>query len=142
MDWKVLAISVPLLFASYQSLAKFLPKGVSVFLINAYAFLAALVVMLLLHFVTQPNKSLQLSGTSLGIAIAIGFLLGFGNFGIIKSYSLGAPQSLFTVLFYVSLIVYGVILGILIFHEKLHPIQVGGMVLAATGLFLVAYFRK
>jgi drug/metabolite transporter (DMT)-like permease len=75
-------------------------------------------------------------------ALGIGLLIALGNFGIIKAYSLGAPQSLFTILFYVALILYGVIFGLIFWHERLHPIQLAGLALAITGIFITVYFRK
>ena len=142
MDWKILAFTVPILFVSYQALAKLLPKGTSVFLVNAYASLIGFAVMIILHLMTQQDKSLHLSQKTLFYAVGIGLLISFGNFGIIKAYSLGAPQTLFTVLFYISLILYGIIFGLAFWHEKLNIIQVLGIFLACTGLFLTVYFKK
>lgn len=142
MDWRILAFSVPALFAIYQSLSKLLPKGTSIFLVSAYASLIGFILMLTLHLFTQPNKSLHLPARSLWLAIGIGLLIGLGNFGIIKAYSLGAPQSLFTILFYITLIVYGVALGVLFWHEKLHIMQLTGAVLACLGLFLIIRFKS
>jgi drug/metabolite transporter (DMT)-like permease len=141
-DWKILAFSVPLLFASYQALAKFLPKDVSVFLINAYASFIGVILMLSLHLLTQPSKSLTLSSKNLLLAIGIGLLIGLGNYGILKAYSLGAPQTLFTIFFYITLIVYGTILGLLVFNEKLNLAQVVGAVLTCVGIFIIVYFKK
>lgn len=142
MDWKLLAFTVPILFVTYQSLAKLLPKGTSVFLVNAYASLIGFAVMLALHLLTQEDKSIQLNQKTLMYAVAIGFLISFGNFGIIKAFSLGAPQSLFSLLFYTSLILYGIIFGLAFWHEKLNLLQVLGIFLACTGLFLTVYFKK
>lgn len=141
-DWKILAIATPLLFVIYQTLSKFLPKDVSVFLINAYASFIGFLVMLTLHLLTSSDKSLILGMKYLPIAIGIGALIGLGNYGIIKSYTLGAPQSLFTILFYVALIIYGVIFGFIIWHEKLNVIQIIGMLMAIAGLFMTVYFKK
>lgn len=142
MDWKILAISVPLFFVSYQALAKILPKGASLFLVNAYASLIGAALMLSLHLLTQKDKSLSLTPKMLSYALGIGFLIGLGNFGIMKAYNLGAPQSMFTIIFYVALIIYGTIVGLVLFHEKLQPLQILGALLACFGLFLVVYFKK
>lgn len=142
LDWKILAISTPLLFVSYQTLAKFLPKDASVFLVNAYASFIGFLIMLLLHLLTSSDKSLILGMKYLPIAIGIGALIALGNFGIIKAYTLGAPQSLFTILFYVTLIIYGVIFGFIIWHEKLNMFQIIGMLMAVAGLFITVYFKK
>jgi drug/metabolite transporter (DMT)-like permease len=141
MDWKPLAFTVPLLFVIFQALSKTLPKTVSSFLVNAYASVAALVVMLLLYYATSQKGSAP-HGKSLWTALAIGVLIGLGNFGIIKAYSLGAPQAVFTAMFYVTLIIYGVLFGILVWHEHLRAIQLLGIALAAIGVFLTAYFRS
>lgn len=140
MDWRPLAFTVPLLFVIFQALSKTLPKSVSIFLVNAVASLAGLTVMLLLYFATSQKGDAP-HGKSLWTAIAIGALIGLGNFGIIKAYSLGAPQSIFTALFYVTLIVYGVLFGLIVWHEHLRAVQLLGIVLAAVGVFLTAYFR-
>ncbi len=57
-DWKILAIATPLLFVTYQTLSKFLPKDVSVFLVNAYASFIGFLIMLALHLLTSSDKSL------------------------------------------------------------------------------------
>ena len=142
MDWKLFAVFTPLFFAAYQALSKTLPKGTSVFLVNAYASLIGAVIMLTLHLLTSSNKSLALNGRTIPLAIAIGALISFGNYGIIKAYSLGAPQSLFTPIFYIALILYGVAFGILFFGEKLNPLQAVGMLLGIAGLVMAVYFRR
>jgi hypothetical protein len=118
IDWKVLAITAPLLFVTYQTLSKLLPKDVSVFLVNAYASLIGFLIMLALHLLTAQDKSLILGSKYLPVALGIGVLIGLGNLAIIKAYTLGAPQSLFTIVFYVTLIIYGVIFGFLIWQEN------------------------
>jgi drug/metabolite transporter (DMT)-like permease len=142
MDWKPLALSVPLLFVVFQALSKTLPKGTSIFLVNAYASLIGAIVMLLLHLATADKKSVSLPNKYLLTAAGIGLLISLGNFGIIKAYSLGAPQSLFTILFYVTLIIYGVIFGLIFWHERLHLIQLFGMLLAIVGVVIVVHYRK
>ncbi len=142
VDWKTLAFTVPILFVTYQALAKLLPKGVSVFLVNAYASLIGFAIMLSLHLLTQQNKSLALTGKTLLVALGIGALIGLGNFGIIKAYSLGAPQSLFTLIFYITLIILGILVGIVVFRERLNLIQLCGILLACSGIFLTVYFKN
>ncbi len=142
MNWQPIALLTPLLFVLYQTISKTLPKGISLFLVNAYAFAIGAAAMLLLHLLTAHDKSLALNSRQVWSALGIGVLLALGNFGIIKAYSLGAPQSLFTILFYVALIVYGVIFGLMFWHERLNLAQVGGMVLALAGLFITVHFRK
>lgn len=143
MDWKLLAVSVPLFFVSYQTISKTLPKDVSIYLVNAYASLAGVIIMLLLYFLSSGSKNSSAPhGKWIAVAVAIGILISFGNFGIIKAFSLGAPQSLFSAIFYTTLIIYGVLFGLLIWHEQLRLIQVIGILLATTGIFMAAYFRK
>lgn len=140
-DWKILAFSTPLLFVAYQTLSKLLPKDISVFLVNAYASFIGFLTMLTLHLFFASDKSLVLGMKYLPIAMGIGALIGIGNFGIIKAYTLGAPQSLFTILFYVTLIIYGVLFGFIIWHEKLNIFQMVGMLMAIIGLFIIIYFK-
>ena len=143
MDWKPLALSVPLLFVVFQALSKTLPKTTSIFLVNAYASLVGAIIMLALYFLTSDNnKATAPHGKYILIAIGIGALISLGNFGIIKAYSLGAPQALFTAIFYAVLIVYGVLFGLLVWHEHLKLIQLLGIILAAIGIFMAAYFRR
>ncbi len=143
MTWLPLAFIAPLLFAVYQALSKLLPKGTSVYLVNAYASLIGLLLMLALYFVTSHGaKSVRLSPKALYLAIGIGLLISLGNYGIIKAFSLGAPQSQFSAIMYPTLITYALIIGLIAFHEKLHIVQLLGIVLAGTGLFLIVYFRK
>ena len=143
MSWLSLAFLTPILFAAYQALSKLLPKGTSVYLVNAYASLVGLLLMLALYFLTnQSSKSLRLSPKAFYLALGVGILISLGNFGIIKAYTLGAPQSQFSAIFYTVLITYAFLLGLLAFHEKLHFPQLVGVILAGSGLFLIAYFRK
>jgi drug/metabolite transporter (DMT)-like permease len=141
-DWKILAIFTPLFFVAYQTLSKLLPKGISSFLVNAYASLVGMVIMLTLHLLFSPNKSLSVDNKALPIVLGIGLLISLGNFGIIKAYSLGAPQSQFTPIFYVMLIIYGVLFGITIWKESLNLIQFFGIVLSIIGLSIAFYFKK
>ncbi len=141
-DWKILAVTVPLFFVSYQALSKLLPKTISPLLVNAYAALVGLVLMLTLYLLSSPNKSLRLPGKYLGITVGIGILISLGNFGVIKIFSLGAPQSSFSPLFYITLIVYGVLVGAIVWHEKINMLQITGIILACAGIFMATYFKK
>ncbi|HVA96660.1 MAG TPA: EamA family transporter [Candidatus Acidoferrales bacterium] len=142
MDWKILAIITPITFVTYQSIAKLLPKTISIFLVNAVAFFIGAIVMILLHLLLSPDKALSLSSKSLLIAVGIGILLSLGNFGIIKTLSLGAPQSTFSVLFYITLLIYGVIFGLLFWHETINLPQILGMLLSVAGIVILFYFKK
>src|SRR5436189_4436104 len=111
MDWKILAIITPIFFVSYQALSKLLPKDISVFLVNAYASFIGMIIMFLLHIFFSANKSFSLPTKYIPLALSIGALISIGNFFIIKAYSLGAPQSTFSAMFYSLLIVYGLFVG-------------------------------
>lgn len=141
-SWKLIAIFTPITFVIYQTLSKLLPKNTSVFLVTAYASLVGSLVMFAIHLLTSSNKSLQLPSKSLGIAILIGLFIVTGNFLIVKAYSLGAPQSTFTALFYPVLIILGVLFGIMVWHERLNLIRALGIVLSILGVALISYFRK
>lgn len=143
MNWLPLAFIAPLLLAVYQALSKLLPKGTSIYLVNAYASLIGLVLMLALYFATSHGiKSVRLSPKAFYLAIGIGLLISLGNFAVIKAFSLGAPQSQFSAIMYPVLITYALLIGLLAFHERLHFPQLVGIVLAGVGLFLISYFRK
>ena len=142
MNWQAIALLTPLFFVLYQAISKTLPKDMSIFLVNAYALLTGCLVMLALHLLLSPNRSLSLETKNIPAVLAIGLFIGLGNFGIIKAYSLGAPQSIFSALFYVALIIYGVIFGLIFWHERLNGIQILGITLSVIGLFMTAYFRK
>ena len=142
LDWRILAFFTPFFFVTYQSLSKLLPKDTSTFLVNAYASLVGLIVMLGLHFLLSPNKSLSVAPRSAFLAVCIGVLISLGNFGIIKAYSLGAPQSQFTPIFYIMLIIYGVLFGLLIWKENLNLLQGLGIALSVVGLLIAFYFKK
>lgn len=141
-SWKWIAIFTPIVFVIYQTLSKLLPKNTSVFLVTAYASLVGSLVMFAIHLLTSSNKSLQLPSKSLGLAILIGLFIVTGNFLIVKAYTLGAPQSTFTALFYPVLIILGVLFGVVIWHERLNLIQALGIVLSILGVVLISYFRK
>lgn len=143
MNWLPLAFIAPLFFATYQALSKLLPKGTSVYLVNAYASLIGLLLMLALYFLTSHDtKSIRLGNKAFYLALGIGLLISLGNYTIIKAFSLGAPQSQFSAIMYPALITYALLIGLLAFNEKLRIPQLIGIVLAGTGLFLIAYFRK
>jgi len=142
LDWKLFALITPLFFIIYQTISKFLPKDTSVFLVNAYASLIGFIIMIIFQLLFSPNKSLTINVKVLPLVIAIGILISFGNFGIIKAYSLGAPQSLFSLIFYVVLIIYGILFGLLLWHEKLNPMQIMGVLLSISGLLFIIYFKK
>ncbi len=141
-DWRIIAFSAPIFFVIYQSLSKLLPKGLSAFLVTAYASLMGFVIMFSLHLITQTDKSIRLPNKALGLALAMGLFIGLGNLGIIKAFSLGAPQSNFTLYFYVPLIIYGVIFGVIFWHEKLQLIQLAGILLSIIGIYIVFRFKK
>jgi drug/metabolite transporter (DMT)-like permease len=142
LDWKILAVAGPLLFATYQSIAKLLPKNSPVYLINAYAFIVGSFFMLLLHFLLSRNKSVSLSSRSFIIAIGIGLLLSLGNFTIIKAYNLGAPQSIYSIIAYVILICFGILFGVLFWHEKITLPIIFGTVLSIAGILIIVYYKK
>lgn len=143
MSWLPLAFIAPLLLAVYQALSKLLPKGTSIYLVNAYASFIGLVLMLGLYLATSHGvKSLRLSSKAFYLAIGIGLLISLGNFAVIKAFSLGAPQSQFSAIMYPALITYALLIGLLAFHEKLNLPQLIGILLAGVGLFLISYFRK
>ena len=142
MSWQLLAVTVPLTFIIYQSLSKLFPKDFPLFLSNAYTFFIGFLLMLTLHFLFSPNKSLAVNPKYLPIVVCIGILLSLGNFGIIKAFNLGAPQSLFSVIFYTTLIIMGVVFGLVIWHEQLHFLQIIGILLALAGIWMIVNFKK
>lgn len=142
LDWKIFAIVGPLFFAGYQALSKLIPKDTSVFLVNAYASLIGLVFMLSLHLIMSKDKSIMLNSKTLTVAVIIGLLISIGNFSIIKAYNLGAPQSIFSLIFYVILITYGILIGLFIWHEGLNFPQIIGAILSIVGLLIIVYSKK
>src|SRR3989304_8180585 len=103
--WKLLAVLGPAFFVSYQAVSKLLPKGTSVFLVNAWASVVGALIMFLIHLATSPNKSLSFGNSkTFFLAVIIGVLISVGNAMIIKAYSLGAAQSVFSSIFYPLLI--------------------------------------
>ncbi len=139
--WQLLAVFTPFLFVTYQSISKLLPKNSPIFLVNAIASGVGALIMLAFHLFLS-NKSQSLSLRTIPLILAIGTLISVGNFLIIKAYSLGAPQSIFTTLFYPLLIVYGVLFGLILWNEKFTAVQFGGLFLIAIGLILVSYVRR
>ena len=142
MTWQILAVITPLFFVIYQSLSKLLPKGISVFLVNTYAFFMGAIVMFIIFLLTSSDKSMALNSKSLPIALGIGALLAVGNAGIIKMFSLGVPQSSFSSVFYPILLIYGVIFGLVFWGEKLNSYQIFGLFLLIAGIILVTKFKN
>jgi drug/metabolite transporter (DMT)-like permease len=141
-NWHILAIAAPFFFVAYQALTKLLPKGTSVFLVNAYASLIGFAVMLVLHFALSANKSAAVAGRTLWLVVGMGLFISVGNFLIIKALSSGAPQSAFTSIFNPMYILFGVAAGLILWHEKLAWPQIVGVVLSAVGIILIASFKK
>lgn len=141
MDWKILAIFTPILFVIYQSLSKFIPKNAPIFLISAVTSFVGALTMLILHKLS-PGQTSSIDMKLLPIVILIGILVSVGNFLIVKAYSIGAPQSGFSSIFYPTLIIYAVVFGLIFWHEKLNFIQFLGAVLSITGTLILVYFRK
>lgn len=139
-SWKLLAIFTPLLFVTYQTLSKLLPKSAPLFLVTALSSLIGALVMFILHF--QSGNKVLLNGKILLLTIFIGLLISVGNFLIMKAYNLGAPQSSFVTIFYPLLILYGIVFGILLWKEGITILQAVGIVLIIVGLGLVSHFRK
>ena len=142
ISWQIIAIVTPLFFVVYQSLSKLLPKNTSVFLINAYVSLMGALVMFVIYFFTSGTKSISFNPKHLPVVLGIGTLIALGNAGIIKAYGLGAPQSMFTSIFYPLLIIYGIIFGLIFWGEKLGWYQIGGLVLVLIGLVLISQFKS
>jgi drug/metabolite transporter (DMT)-like permease len=139
--WQFLAVFTPVLFVTYQTISKFLPKDAPIFLINAIASFVGALVMLLFHFFFSARAQ-TINPKTIPLIIAIGLLISVGNFLIIKAYSLGAPQSSFTALFYPLLIVYGALYGYILWQERFSGIQGIGFLLIGVGLVLVSFFKK
>lgn len=138
--WQLLAVFTPVLFVTYQTFSKFLPKDAPIFLVNAIASFVGFLVMLGFHFAV--SSKIAISPKAIQLSVVIGLLISVGNFLIIKAYALGAPQSVFTSLFYPFLIIYGVMYGFVLWHERFHGIQFVGLVCIGVGVILVSYFRK
>lgn len=79
---------------------------------------------------------------TLWIVVGIGLCVSLANYSIIKAYSLGAPQSAFSSIFNPLYIIFGILFGIIIWHEKLNAQQVVGIGLSLVGMLLIIYHRK
>lgn len=141
-NWRFYATAGPIFFVLYQALSKLLPKNTSVFLVNACASLCGAVIMIALHMAFSSEKSVQLSSRALLISLAIGVCVSLGNYFIIRGYSLGASQSLFTSIFYPILIGLSVLVGVLVWSEKMSPVQWLGIIFSIVGIVLVGFFRR
>jgi len=130
------------MFSFYQSLAKILPKNIPIFLATAYAFLFGSIVLFIIHLLSSSNKSIIMSEKNIPILIGIGALLAVGNFFTIKAYSLGAPQSGFVAVFNPASVTFGVILGFILWQEKLSLGQIAGILLSIIGILFIVSFKK
>ncbi len=141
MTWIILAILGALMFATYQGFSKLLSKDISIFLVTAYASLAGAIIMIIFHFFTSVNKSLYLNSKNFLLASFIGIIIALGNFFVIKAYSIGALQSTFSSVMYPLVIIFGVLAGVLFWHEKINLWQLLGILLSVVGIVLVFYFK-
>ncbi len=142
LDWKMLALIAPLFIATYQALSKFLPKNTSIYLISAYSSFIGMIFMLGLHLLLSKNKGLILNPKTISLVLGIGLLISLANFSFIKAFTLGAPQSIFSLISYVALIIYGILFGVLLFHEKLSMPQIFGAILSIVGILIIVYYKK
>jgi drug/metabolite transporter (DMT)-like permease len=140
-NWQLLTIIAPIFFIAYQALSKLLPKTTSSYLVTAYASLTGAIVMLALHLLLSPTKSLTMGWRTVGLTLSIGTLIALGNFTIIKIFNVGATQSGFSSIFNPLYIVYGLIVGVVVWHEKLNLAQLGGVALAIAGIVVITVFR-
>jgi drug/metabolite transporter (DMT)-like permease len=140
-NWQILSILAPAFFIAYQALSKLLPKTTSSYLVTAYALLTGAFVMLVLFLVLSPSKSLAMNTRSIWLTLGIGTLIALGNFTILKIFNLGGTQSGFSSLFNPLYIVYGLIVGVVIWHEKFNLPQLVGVAFAIIGIVIITYFR-
>jgi drug/metabolite transporter (DMT)-like permease len=140
-NWQILTIIAPVFFIAYQALSKLLPKTTSSYLVTAYASLTGAVVMLVLHLILSPSKSIMMSSRTLWLTLSIGTLIALGNFTIIKIFNVGASQSGFSSLFNPLYIVYGLIVGVVVWKDKLNLVQLGGVALAIAGIVVISVFK-
>lgn len=108
---------------------------------TAYASFAGALVLLGLHLILSPDKSLAMSSRTAWLTVAIGILIALGNFTIIKIFNLGAPQGAFSSLFNPLYIVYGLLVGLLVWHENINLAQAGGVALTIAGIVIISIFR-
>jgi len=139
MHWIIITIIAPAFFVAYQTLTKFLPKDTPILLVNAYASLVAAATMFLAHFSLSTSKEFLLNGKAVWLSIGIGALIALGNYSIIKAFSLGAPQSLFVIIFNPLYILYGVLVGVLFWQEKITAFQALGLFIVLCGIFIATY---
>jgi drug/metabolite transporter (DMT)-like permease len=139
-NWQILTIVAPAFFIAYQALSKLLPKSTSSYLVTAYAMFVGAAVMLVLHFLLSPTKSLSVGPRTMWLSLGIGTLIALGNFTIIKIFNLGATQSAFSSLFNPLYIVYGLTVGVVIWHDRLNIIQLGGVALSIAGIIIISVF--
>ncbi|MGB4965887.1 MAG: EamA family transporter [Microgenomates group bacterium] len=142
MDWKLFAVIAPLLLVCYQTLAKLVPKDTPSLLVNAYMLLVGAITMFLLYITNSPSRILTLPMKTFWIVVGIGLCVSLANYSIIKAYSLGAPQSAFSSIFNPLYIIFGILFGIVIWHEKLSMQQIIGIGFALVGMFLIIDQKK
>jgi drug/metabolite transporter (DMT)-like permease len=142
LDWKMLAVVGPLFFAIYQSLAKMLPKGTSTLVAGAYTFLLCSVLIFLANFIFSSNKSIVLTSKSIPVIVGMAVFLSLGNLSLISAYSLGAPQSIYSIIAYTVLILLGILFGALFWQEKLTTPVIFGTILSIAGILIIIYSRK
>jgi uncharacterized membrane protein len=100
--------------------------------------------LMLLAFLSYPYwGELRSAGSKSIMLIAGGGGVLAGGLGILFLYTglkHGHISSVMTVAFCLAPVI-GVILGVLVLKEKLHPLQVAGIVLCITGAALTVYFK-
>ncbi|MBI4067107.1 EamA family transporter [Candidatus Gottesmanbacteria bacterium] len=141
-SWIILTIISTIFFSFYQALAKLIPKNIPVFLAASYAFFFGSMVLVVIHLLTSANKSILINEKNIPLLIGVGALVSIGNFFLIKAYSVGAPQSGFVAIFNPASVTFGVLLGLILWQEKLTLGQIAGIFFSIIGILLIISFKK
>ena len=144
-SWFHFAIWAVLGLAAYKTLIKYISGGASPVLImtivSFFYFVAWASALFLLHREDNPLSSLSLDLT--GVLIILGLAVAFfvSDYFLLRSYLAGAQLSVMTVLMGLSMVVV-VLLGFLLFRERINYSQVLGVLLGVVSFVLLTMHEK
>lgn len=127
-----------LCFGASQTLLKKAFSGQPPLLVIGYALLSGAIVMFALHFAISANRAVVLGPWPMLFAVLTGAALALGNFAINRVFASGGTQATFTAIYVPSLLVLGVLAGVILSGETLNLRQILGLAVTVGGVLVYA----
>ncbi len=113
-----------------------LPKGTSTLTVLSYGLALATAILFVLNQIFGSDKSLAIHGKALLLMFCIGTCLAIANFAVLWAFRHGAPQSGFTAVYNPTFLIVGIVIGLVIWHERPTPVQLLGLGVILGGVLI------